>query len=381
MTALSAEALLADAAAATGLDDFGPESYREGLDVLLAAAEYEAGLSGPGREQLAAMVRARLQNRLELYDWHRRHPEIARERVVAPVVIVGLWRTGTTILSYLLAQDPQSRSLRRWEASFPCPPPGWDAAADARRVERLERQIARQHESMPELAAINIQEATGPTECVLTISHEFKSQLYDASLYVPSYYEWNRRTDQRSAYEHHLATLQLLQWKEPATRWMLKSPSHTLSLDALLSVYPDARLVVSHRDPAVSLASACDFWERQMRTFTDEPDLHAIGALWARIYEDATHCLIDFDDRHGDRMVDLPYELLREPMTAVETIYAAFDLPLTEVAQTRMQTFLDGHRSGQHGVHTYSLERYGLDRDTLLERFHPYIDHFDIAVK
>jgi hypothetical protein len=381
VTALSAEALLEDAAAVKGLDDFGPASYREGLDVLIAAAESEARLSEPGRRQLAAMLRSRLENRLELYDWHGQHPEIAAERVEAPVVIVGLWRTGTTILSYLLAQDPDSRSLRRWEASIPCPPPGWDPAADAERIERLERQIARQHETMPELAAINIQEATGPTECVLTISHEFKGQLYDASLFVPSYYEWNRRTDQRSAYEHHLATLQLLQWKEPASRWMLKAPSHTLSLDALVSVYPDARLVVSHRDPTVSLASACDFWELQMRTFSDDLDLHAIGALWTRIYDDAMACLIDFHERHPDAMFDLQYEVLREPLGAVEAIYDAFDLPLTDVARTRMQGFLDGHQAGRHGAHTYSLERYGLDRDALLERFHPYIEYFDIAIK
>ena len=378
---LDADALLEGAAAAKGLDDFGPESYREGLDVLIAAAESEGRLTEVGRRQLAAMIGTRLQNRLELYDWHGRHPEIATERVPAPVVVVGLWRTGTTILSYLLAQDPDNRSLRRWEASFPAPPPGLDPAADAQRIERLERQIAHQHETMPELAAINIQEATGPTECVLTISHEFKSQLYDTSVYIPSYYDWNRRTDQRSAYEHHLATLQLLQWKEPASRWMLKAPSHTLSLDALMSVYPDARLVVSHRDPAVSLASACDFWERQMQGFSDDLDLHAVGTLWTRIYEDAMACLIDFHQRRPDVMFDLQYEALREPLSAVEAIYGAFDIPLTDTAETRMRTFLDGHRSGQHGAHTYSLDRYGLDRAELLDRFRPYIEYFDIAIK
>jgi hypothetical protein len=381
MTRLDAASLLEEAVADKGLDTFGPPTFLPGLQVLVGAAEAEARLSEAGRQQLAGMIRTRLANRLELYDWHHRHPEIAAERVEAPVVIVGLWRTGTTILSYLLAQDPDSRSLRRWEASYPSPPPGWDPAADAQRIERLERQIARQHESMPELAAINIQEATGPTECVLTLSHEFKSQLYDASLYIPSFYDWNRRTDQRSAYEHHLATLQLLQWKEPATRWMLKAPAHTLSLDALVSVYPDARLVVSHRDPAVSLASACDFWERQMRTFSDDLDLVAIGELWARIYDDAIACLIDFHGRHRDTMVDLQYEVLRTPMSAVQAIYDAFDLVLTEDAASRMRAFLERHRSGQHGVHTYSLERYGLDRAALLERFRPYIEYFDVAIK
>lgn len=381
MTTLDADALLEEAADATGLDDFGPSTYREGLDVLIAAAEAEARLSDPGRDQLAAMIRSRLENRLALYDWHRRHPEIGAERVDAPVVVVGLWRTGTTILSYLLAQDPDSRALRRWEAAIPCPPPGLDPAADAARVARLERQIARQHASMPELAAINLQEADGPTECVLTLSHEFKGQLYDCSLHIPSYYDWNRRTDQRSAYEHHLATLQLLQWKQPGDRWMLKAPSHTLSLDALVAVYPDARLVVSHRDPTVSLASACDFWERQMQSFSDDIDLHALGAHWADIFEDAMSCLIDFHGRHDPRLLlDLPYESLRNPMDAVDAIYAAWDLPLSGETRDRMETFLADHRAGKHGAHSYSLERYGLDRATLLERFRPYIDHFDVTI-
>ena len=381
VNALDAERLVEEAAAARGLDDFGPPSYRAGLDALIAAAESEARLSDPGRVQLAAMIRSRLENRLELYDWRRRHPEIAAERVTAPVVVVGLWRTGTTILSYLLAQDPTSRSLRRWEAAIPCPPPGLDPAADAERLARLERQIARQHESMPELAAINLQEADGPTECVLTTSHEFKGQLFDCSLHIPSYYAWNRRTDQRSAYEHHLATLQLLQWKQPADRWMLKAPSHTLSLDALVSVYPDARLVASHRDPTISLASACDFWERQMQSFSDDIDLRALGAHWADVFEDAMGCLIDFHDRHRDRApLDLPYETLRSPMRAVETIYSAFDLRLTDDTRTRMEAFLTEHRSGKHGAHAYSLDRYGLDRDALLERYRPYIDRFDVRI-
>ena len=237
------------------------------------------------------MIRSRLVNRLELYDWHRRHPEIADEQIPAPVFVIGLWRTGTTILSYLLAQDPDNRSLRRWEAAIPSPPPGLDPAADRTRIARLDAQIARQHEATPELAAINIQEAEGPTECVLTLSHEFKSLLFDCSLHIPSFYEWNRSVDQRSAYELHRATLQLLQWKEPPNRWQLKAPAHTLSLPALLDVYPDARFVVPHRDPSVSLASACDFWELQMQAFTATVDTDALGAHWLDVYCDALGCL------------------------------------------------------------------------------------------
>jgi hypothetical protein len=380
---LDADVLLEQAAESTGLDDFGPSSFREGLDVLIDSAARESRLHDDGRALLGAMIRSRLVNRLELYDWHRRHPEIGDEQVSRPVFVIGLWRTGTTILSYVLAQDPASRSLRRWEAALPCPPPGLDPAADRDRIERLEAQIARQHEATPELAAINIQEAEGPTECVLTLSHEFKSLLFDCSLHVPSFYEWNRKVDQRSAYELHLATLQLLQWQEPAERWQLKAPAHTLSLPALLEVYPDARFVVPHRDPSVSLASACDFWALQMRSFTDDLDMDALGSHWLDVYCDALECLQRFLDEQVDpaRVVELQYSALRDTLGAVARIYNELELPMTADADRRMVDFLADHRPGRHGTHEYSLEQYGLDPAEVAARFAPWVERFGIEVR
>lgn len=377
---LRADDLLASAASAAALDDFGPPSFREGLEVLVDAAEREANLTDAGRALLASMIQTRLVNRLQLYDWHRRHPEIAAQPIPAPTFIIGLWRTGTTVLSYLLAQDPDNRSLARWEAAIPCPPPGLDAAADEERLERLELQIAGQHEATPELAAINIQEADGPTECVLVLSHEFKSLLFDCSLHIPSFYDWNRSADQRSAYEHHRATLQLLQWKKPPHRWQLKAPAHTMSLDALRTVYPDARFVVIHRDPSTSLASACDFWELQMRSFTDDIDTTALGRHWFLIYVDALTRLQAFlDERHdAGRVVELQYAELRDPISAVARIYDQLEIPLTTDAAQRMHRFLRTHQPGRQGNHVYALERYGLDLTDVAARFQPWCDRFEI---
>jgi hypothetical protein len=380
---LRADDLLEQAAANTRLDDFGPPSFREGLDVLIDAAERESGLHDEGRDLLGRMIRSRLENRLQLYDWHRREPAIGDEPIPAPVFVIGLWRTGTTILSYLLAQDRDSRSLRRWEAACPCPPPGIDPDADRARVARLEAQIAQQHAATPELAAINIQEAEGPTECVLTLSHEFKSLLFDCSLHIPSFYEWNRAADQRSAYELHRATLQLLQWKTPPNRWQLKAPAHTLSLPALLQVYPDARFVVPHRDPSVSLASACDFWELQMRAFTPRVDTEALGEHWLAVNCDALECLQVFLDELVDsaRVVELQYAELRDPLGAVGRIYDELEIPMTAETEQRMADFLARHRPGQHGAHEYSLERYGLDPERVAARFAPWVEHFAIEVR
>jgi hypothetical protein len=378
---LSADALLEAAQAATGLDDFGPPTFREGLDVLIDAAEAEAGLSGTGRERLAAMIRMRLVNRLHLYAWHGDHPEIGAQEVPEPVFVVGLWRTGTTILSYLLAHDPERRSLLRWEAAEPCPPPGLDPVADRARIDRVARQIERQHERTPELAAINIQEAEGPTECVLVMSPEFKSQLWDTSLHVPSFYRWNRSADQRSAYDLHKATLQLLQWRRGPDRWHLKAPAHTLSLDALRAVYPDARFVVVHRDPSVSLASACDFWELQMSGFTDHVDTAAVGRHWLAIYLDALDDLERFlADADRGRVVELSYQELKDPISAIGRIYDHLGLPLTTDAEARMADALAHHRPGRHGRHEYSLGHFGLDPAEVAEAFRPLVERLGIEL-
>jgi hypothetical protein len=378
---LSADELVAEAQSATGIDDLGPPSYREGLQVLVEAAEAEAGLNDAGRGLLAAMIRMRLENRIHLYDWHRRQPEIGAQAVPRPVFVIGLWRTGTTIMSYLLAQDPERRSLLRWEAAEPSPPPGLDPDADQRRIDKVARQIELQHERTPELAAINIQEPTGPTECVLVLSHEFKSQLWDTSLHVPSYYRWNRATDQTSAYELHRATLQLLQWKRPPHEWHLKAPAHTLSLDALRSVYPDALYIVVHRDPAVSLASACDFWELQMTAFTDQVDAAAVGRHWLDVYDDALGDLVRFlDTADPTTVVELSYRELKDPITAIGRAYEHLGLPLSAEAEARMAAFLADHRPGRHGAHTYSLEHFGLDRAEVDERLRPHVERLGIEV-
>lgn len=380
MVTLAPDQLLEAACVATGLDYFGPDSFRPGLDALVAAADREARLSDEGHAQLIAMIGSRLRNRLHIYDWHRRYPEIAEQEVPAPVFVVGLWRTGTTIMSYLLAQDPARRSLLRWEAAEPAPPPGTDPVADRARIDRVASVIDRQRRASPQLAAVNIQEPEGPTECVLTLSHEFKSQLFDTMLHIPSYYRWNRDTDQRSAYEHHKATLQLLQWKRPPSSWHLKAPAHTLSLPALSAVYPDARFVVVHRDPAVSLASACDFWELQMRTFSNHVDTEALGAHWLDVYADALTDLERFlSVTPPERVLVLQYSELRDPLAAIARMYNHLNLTLTEEARERMTQAFNAHRPGKHGKHEYSLDRFGLTEADVNERLSTVVNLLGLA--
>jgi hypothetical protein len=371
--------LLDAATGRTGLEDFGPPSFREGLDVLVAALRSEALLSPAGHERMRGMIVGRLVNRLEIQALRTREPGIAVRPIQRPWFIVGGWRTGTTALSYLLAQDPANRSLRRWETSRPCPPPGMDAAADRERLDQTRQLIAAQDREYPELRKINLQEADGPTECVIPLSHEFKGTGWDPFAYVPSFGAFNRRTDHASAYAFHRRFLEVLQWREPVPeRWQLKAPGHLLALDALIAEYPDARLIFTHRDPMRALASNCSLNELLMRMSSDRVDPEAIGREWLLLHERALSNAVDFRARRPDvPCVDVgDAELARNPIVAVTRVYDALGAKLSNEAEGRMRNFLRAHPSGQHGRHDYAAERYGLRREEVAERLRSYCARF-----
>jgi hypothetical protein len=371
--------LLDAAASQVGLDDFGPPSFREGLEILVAALRSESRITPEGGKRLSAMIVGRLVNRLEIQALRAREPGIAARPIRRPWFIVGAWRTGTTALSYLLAQDPANRSLRRWEASRPCPPPGMDPAADRERQAQVREVIAAQDRDHPELRKINLQEADGPTECVIPLSHEFKGTGWDPFAHVPSFGAFNRRTDHASAYAFHRRFLEVLQWREPvAERWQLKAPGHLLALDALIAEYPDARLIFTHRDPLRALASNCSLNELLMGMSSDRVDPGAIGREWLLMHEYALSSAVDFRDRRPDvPCVDVAdAELIRDPVAVVARIYDALGAKLSGVAETRMREFLHTHPPGQHGRHHYTAERYGLRREQIGERFGAYRRRF-----
>jgi hypothetical protein len=371
--------LLAAATSRTGLGDFGPPSFREGLEILVTALGSEGRLSAEGSERMRAMIVGRLVNRLEIQALHSREPALSTRPIHRPWFVVGGWRTGTTALSYLLAQDPANRSLRRWEASRPCPPPGVDLAADRERLDQTRQLIAAQDRAHPELRAINLQEADGPTECVVPLSHEFKGTGWDPFAHVPSFGAFNRRADHASAYAFHRRFLEVLQWREPPPeRWQLKAPGHLLALDALIGEYPDARLIFTHRDPLRALASNCSLNELLMRMSSDRVDPEAIGGEWLLMHERALANAVEFRGRRPDvPCVDVgDAELARDPIAAVARVYDALGAKLSGVAEGRMRDFLRAHPPGQHGRHRYAAERYGLRREAVLERFRAYTGRF-----
>jgi hypothetical protein len=252
--------VLGMARARTGLDDFGDDSFRDGLERFVRALQDEARLNAVGQVAIREQIVGLLSQRLQIEDWYRRHPEIDEEAIDAPLIGLGLPRTGSTALSFLLAEDPNARSLRTWEASEPCPPPSTVHGADPR-IERAQMQAAQHERESPRLSALVPSSATGPQECQLMMGLDFKSQMFQASAYIPSYSGWLLHdADLTSTYQYERRALKLLQWGTPVRPWRLKSPTHLLFLDYLDRAFPDARFVMTHRDPAEAIVSVADLY-------------------------------------------------------------------------------------------------------------------------
>lgn len=367
---MDVDALEAAAVEATGLTDFGDPSYRTGLGVLVASLDAEARLHEVGTLALEAQLVGALQNRLRVTDWRATHPAVADEAVVAPLFVIGLPRTGTTLLSALLAEDPRRRALRRWESGAPVPPPEAATFTTDPRIEETRVAMLMLDALNPGFKAIHHEPAEGPTECVTLLGQHFTSLLWETVANVPSYGEWLLAHDQAPAYGYHHDVLQLLQSRAPG-RWSLKSPHHGLALDALLARYPDARIVVTHRDPVPVVASLCSLVRSLSGTFTDADHTAYIAAHWVEVADAIVTRTADARARHPEvAFLDVDYaQLLAAPRDVVRAIYAFDDMELTPDVEARIDAYLDDNTQGKHGAHTYDLSEFGLRAEEIRERF------------
>jgi len=367
---LDVERLVEQAVATTGLDDLGPPTWRPGLEALVASANDEARLSEVGELILAGQIGASLRNRLAVTDWHRRHPGLAGTAVERPVFILGLPRTGTTLLSYLLDADPAVRSLLRWEAFAAVPPPDPATAAHDPRVARAQAEMDALYAAAPAFKAIHYEAADGPTECVTLLGQDFRSVHYETMAYLPSYGAWHETCDMVPAYEWHRRVLQVLQSAWPG-RWVLKSPCHNLALDALDTVYPDAVFVATHRDPVVVVASLASLVSVLSGLGTDHDFDRELGRRWLELAATMVERFEDARARLGpQRIFDLPYdELVGDPISAAARLYDWLGWELTAETRSRFSDYLERNPQGRFGRHDYDLARFGLTETQVTARF------------
>ncbi len=377
------EASLIEAAhAQTGLEDFGPDRFRIGLRTLTESLERESRLTPMGRAAARREFVGHLANRLRVLEHRKRHPEVAAQEIRRPLFVMGMARTGTTLLFGLLAQDPANRSPQTWEVSNPCPPPETATYDSDPRIEQAERRFGSMKRAVPGFDAIHPVGARLPQECLMIHAMDFHSMLFEAMYNVPSYERWLELQDMRPTYRFQRDFLQHLQSRCPGERWVLKSPAHLMTLDALLDVYPDAIIVQTHRDPLEVIGSAASLHCTLRSASCDGIDPHDVGRdqldFWSRHLDRA----IATRDRIADqasRFFDVQFEdLLSDPLGCVGRIYSHFGIDLTDEAEARMGKFMAENAREKHGVHRYTLEMFGIDAGEAHDRFAGYCRRFDV---
>ncbi len=383
MPTLLADDVIDEAREQTGLDDFGADDFREGLAVLCASIEDEAQLSDLGDVAVRGTIVTSLSNRLRVVDWIREHPDVAEERIDAPIVVIGMFRAGTTFLSQLFDQDDRNRALLRWEANDSVPPPSPANFRSGPRVDAAQLGNDMLEELNPPMKAIHHEDAAGATECITVMSQDFKSLSWEAITNVPTYSRWLLAADHRSAYEYHRSTLQVLQSGGVRGQWTLKSPHHAIALEALTAVYPDARLVLLHRDPVVLSASVCSLINTLSSTFSDADHRAYVAEHWTAMLEESVRRIDAFRAAHPEHpILDVQYtDLVQDPVGAVGRIYGAFDIELSDTAHDAVAAYADAHPKGKLGTHRYDLTEFGLDAAELSDRFSGYIDRYQVAAE
>ena len=374
---------LIDAACArTGLRDFGEDTWREGLDVLVRSTNDDAALSDLGEGVVADQLVGYLVNRLEIEDWYHRHPEIDDQEIVAPLFGLSLPRTGSTALSFLLAMDPARRSLRTWESGKPCPPPETATEHTDPRIAASQAGIDMQEQLFPDFVGMLPTSAVGPQECLLILAFDFRSQVFEGMARIPTYSAWLFDCDMEPAYRYHKRVLKLLQWRCPPTRWWLKTPSHMHAITELDRVYPDARFVMTHRDIASVVPSVAAVMSALGGMLTDDPDPRYLGRHNSDVWETALRRTLAFRDAGGEsRFFDIAFaDMQADPIAAVRRLYAWLGDDLTPVAEARMREWWDANSRERHGTHSYRPEEYGLDVDTLRDRFRFYTERFGVPI-
>lgn len=381
---LSEQVLLATARQNTGLDDFGDEAeWKEGFTRLLAALNDEARLNAVGRVIAFGEVLRHLENRLQVTEDIRRNPSILEVEIRKPVFVVGLPRTGSTILHDLLARDPDSRVPMTWETQYMSPPAEAATFDTDPRIARCEAHFEQTSRALiPEFQAIHEMGALLAQECLMLNAFDFKSVIFANQFRIPSYEQWVETSDQVSLYRSHKRLLQYMQWRNPKQRWVLKSTGHLFGLPALYEVYPDAQVIMTHRDPLKLIASHCSLVAMACSMGSDQVDRNEIGEMWSVSWERAMRNGVEFRRTRPEAatIFDMHFaELARDPIAMVRRIYAHFDLPLPAATEVRMREFIDGNPKERHGVHRYRLQDFGLDPARERERYRFYQNYFAVA--
>jgi sulfotransferase family protein len=372
----TAEDLHASATRITGLADFGTDDYSDGLAVLLESYARDADLTPLGRKVGRAFLRGALVARLLSEAAWQRHPEHAEVAIERPIFVTGLPRTGTTALHRLLTADPAHQGLELWLIEAPQPRPPRDTWAADPVFRGIQAAYERHHVAHPEFMGVHYIAADQVEECWQLLRQSMRSISHECLAHLPTYSSWLREQDWTAAYRRHRRNLQLIGLPDRDRRWVLKNPSHLFALDALLSVYPDAIVIQTHRAAPTAIASVCSLAAQATAGWSSKFVGEVIGRdqleLWARGLGSFTAARARHDPA---RFYDVEYDdFVADPVGTAESIYDHFSLPLSNDASSAMRALMAETAAGPGAgaarpAHQYSLSDFGLTAAQVNERF------------
>lgn len=378
--AFAADALMEKAASDTVLADFGDLWFREPLGVFVDALNGEADLSEMGLQVQRASLLKWLSERLRRIETMRRHPEIADKKVEVAAEIVGLPRTGSTMLHRLVTSSPQLTSTYSWELLNPLPFPGETPGDPAMRREIAEQMAQFYLQAMPEMAAIHPLDPYGYEEDVLLLDRSFMSTGFHSMLNVPSYDAWLLDADQTPAYRELKDWLRILQWQDKSRRgkkWLLKSPHHLTALRVVLAVFPECRIVVTHRTPVETVPSYASMVYTMTKSNTDSADRTRIGGYWNKRFQRILRDVMKVREAAPDRFVDVRYaDVQAGAIAEARKVFDALGLPYGAEEEALMESWLVENARERHPPHKYSAEEFGLSREALARDFKFHIDAY-----
>jgi hypothetical protein len=376
--ALDERQLLDAACRDANLTDFGEYDFSEPLRILLHDYETQSALTPFGRMLVRLSLRSLLSNRLRIQDQLKSHPEILDWPIRRPLFVLGLPRTGTTLLYNLLAQDPEARPLRTWEAVAPAPRRGESGRQPDPRIRRTVGVVRLIRWLAPRLQSVHPIHAEGPEECSRLLMNTFVTAYALMENHVPGYRDWFFGLPPERlelAYRDYARQLQVLQWQHaPRGHWLLKSPVHLFALEALMNVFPDAAIVQLHRDPRRVVPSLCSLFAVYQGMASDRDRSRQLGAeILSLCAEGVRRADRAREAAPPGRILDLDYaQLMADPMAAIREVYESLNYPFTDEFNHRARQWHQANPQHKHGKHRYRLEQFGLTEEQIDRQFEPY---------
>jgi hypothetical protein len=375
---LKLDAVLAAARAKAAHPHFGDGSFIPPLQVLLQSLDEEAALNAVGRYGQFSRIVDLLVNRLHVENWIERHPDILAEHIAPPVVIVGLMRTGTTLLHRLMACDTRFYAPLWYETRYPAPVPGYDFQGEDARIALAQEEVRQMLAASPDLASIHPLEACAADEELMLLEHSFYSTVPESFAHLPTYARWLAQHDNTPGYAYLRRLLQFLQWQkkrrgQQAERWLLKTPHHLHHLDILLKIFPGATVIQTHRDPLQTIPSLCSMNYALQTMGSDAVDAQQLGRHWCDKFAGSLRRAITVRAQHADQFIDVHYtDTASDPVGTVQRIYQQLGLALDDNTRSAMVHWVEANRREDRDPHHYTLEQFGFTRGGLERDFSEY---------